>query len=191
MDWSWITTTLTTAGPVLLAAIAIYLSLIVLTRMAGLRSFSKLSSFDFAITVAIGSVIASTTVATNPPLLEGAVALAAIYGLQMLPAALRQHSSIVRGLVGNDPMVIMVGNQIVEENLRRARMTEADVRAKLREAGVIDLKQIRAVVMESTGDVSVLQSDPDGPSVDAELLDGVVGSELLPEDEETAESRLL
>ncbi len=191
MDWSWITTAFTAVGPVLLAAVAIYISLIVLTRMAGLRSFSKLSSFDFAITVAIGSVIASTMVSGNPPLVEGAVALASLYGLQMLTAVLRQHSHVVRRAVSNTPMVIMVGNQIVEENLRAARMTKSDVRAKLREAGVIELKQVRAVVMESTGDVSVLQTDSDSIEVDAELLEGVVGGELLLKDKETAESRAL
>ena len=39
----------------------VYVSVIALTRLAGVRSLAKMSSFDFAATVAVGSTVASTT----------------------------------------------------------------------------------------------------------------------------------
>lgn len=44
-----------------------YIAIIILTRTAGIRSFSKMSGFDFAITVVIGSVFTSIIMAKNPP----------------------------------------------------------------------------------------------------------------------------
>lgn len=179
MNWAWIETTLTAVGMVLLSALGIYLSLILLTRIAGLRSFSKISSFDFAITIAIGSVIASTVMTRNPPLVQGAIALVALYAAQLSVAVLRQHSQIVRSVVDNKAVLLMAGQEIIEENLRRARVTESDLRGKLREANVTDLRQVRAVVMETTGDVSVIHADPEAPALDPALLEDVIGSERL------------
>jgi len=172
----WLNTTSMAMGMVLITALGIYGSVVVLTRLGGLRSFSKMSSFDFAVTVAIGSVIASTVVAKDPPLLQGVIALAALYGVQLGVAALRARSTTVQRLVDNEPLLLMAGSRILHDNLRKAQVTEGDLRAKLREANVIDLEQVRAVVQETTGDVSVLHAAPDAPPLDPWLLDGVTDS---------------
>lgn len=74
MDYSWLTTTWTDILMVLISTMGIYAALIIFTRFAGLRSFSKLSSFDFAVTVAVGSVIATTVLTENPPLIQAIMA---------------------------------------------------------------------------------------------------------------------
>ncbi len=176
MNAAWLTTTLDAVLMVAVSALGIYLSLMILTRVAGLRSFAKISGFDFAVTVAIGSVVASTIVAEEPPLLQATVGLASLYALQMGVAVLRQHSPATRAAVENRPLLLMDGDRVLRDNLRRSRITEGDLRAKLREANVLRPDQIRAVVMESTGDVSVLHGDPDGPTLDRALLEGVEGA---------------
>lgn len=190
MNWTWITTSVMAAGMVLLSVIGMYLSLILLTRATGLRSFSKLSSFDFAITVAIGSVLASTIVTENPPLFQAVIALAALYSVQMIVAVLRQYFSLARHVVDNEPLLLMAGDRIIEQNLRTARITEADLWAKLREANVLTLDQVHAVVMETTGDISVLHGAPDGPELDIGLLQGVKGYGEMRYDENLVEEEM-
>lgn len=177
MDWSWVTTSLGAVVMVAVSAVGIYLSVMILTRWAGLRSFAKISSFDFAMTVAIGSLIASTIITEDPPLLQAAAALVALYALQMGVAVLRRRSGLVRAAVDNTPLLLMDGRRVLWENMDAARLTEADLRAKLREANVLRLEEIRAVVMESTGDVSVLHGPPDGAALEPALLEGVGGFE--------------
>lgn len=164
---------------VVVSAVAIYVALIVYTRTAGLRSFSKMSSFDFAITVAFGSTMASVAVSPSATLAQGVVGLGALYLLQTAVAALRRRSVVARRAIDNRPRLLMAGTEVLHANLRAARVTEDDLRAKLREANVIDPRQVRAVVMESTGDISVLHAGPDGPDLDPDMLRGVVGSERL------------
>lgn len=178
MDMTWITATADALLMVVLGAVGIYLSLIVFTRLAGLRSFSKISSFDFAVTVGIATVFAGTLMAEDPPLLQGVVALGTLYLLQAVVGKLRRHRSVSR-IVDNQALLLMAGREVLQENLDRARITEADLRAKLREANVIDPGEIHAVVMESTGDVSVLHGPPDGPRLDLDLLADVRGVERL------------
>jgi uncharacterized membrane protein YcaP (DUF421 family) len=59
---------------------------------------------------------------------------------------------------------------IIDDNLRAANMTRSDLYAKLREANAYDLSTVRAVVMESTGDVSVLHGDA---PIDDRVMEGV------------------
>lgn len=175
MDLSWITTSWISVWMVVLTTLGIYIALIILTRIAGLRSFSKMSSFDFAVTVAIGSIIASTILTEDPPLLQSIAALAALYVIQMTVASLRGSSSIMSKLVNNEPLLLMRGSEILEDNLREAKVTHSDLRAKLREANATQLSQVKAVVMEATGDIAVLHHEDPGHELDEELLKGVRG----------------
>jgi len=179
MDWTWITTTGSAALMVVLTTVGVYVSLLLFTRAAGLRSFSKLSSFDFAITVAIGSVVATVILSEDPPLVQGIVALASLFAIQYTVSTLRNRSGWVQQAVDNTPLLLMAGDEVIPEHLHEAQMTRDDLRAKLREANVIRREQIRAVVMESTGDVSVLHAPPDGPALDLDVLRNVKGTERL------------
>jgi hypothetical protein len=158
---------------IVLTAVGVYAAVLLCTRLAGLRSFAKMSSFDFAMTVAIGSLVASSILNERPALVQAAAGLAAVYGLQYTVGALRQRWAWLQHLVDNEPLVLMVGERMLRENMRRARVTEDDLWAKLREANVLHPRQVRAVVMETTGDVSVLHGDAGGPALDPRLLTGV------------------
>ncbi len=175
MIGTWLGTSWEQALLVVVSTVGIFVGVITYTRIAGLRSFSKMSSFDFAMTVAVGSLMATTAATASASLANGLIALAALYGVQVLVAALRRRAAFGR-IVDNRPILLMRGDDVLHENLHRARVTEGDVRAKLREANVLDQSEIRAVVLETTGDVSVLHGD--GP-LDPSLLDGVRGAEDL------------
>lgn len=163
---------------VVAGTLGIYAAVVLFTRLAGLRSFSKMSSFDFAITIAIGSVIASTIVLDRVSLLAGTFALALIYGLQVVAAALRKRWALGRRLLDNRPILLMARGELLRDNLRRARVTEEDIRAKLREANVHSLDRVHAVVFETTGDVTVLHGEPDD-NLDLAILHDVVDADRL------------
>ncbi|PSQ88838.1 MAG: DUF421 domain-containing protein [Bacteroidetes bacterium QS_8_64_10] len=179
IDWSWIDTTPTTALMIVLSALGIYVALMLFTRAVGLRSFSKMSSFDFAITVAFGTILASTLYSKRPTLVEGLIALAALFGIQYVVAVLRVNVPGVNEATDNTPLLLMAGSEILYDNLKDARITEGDLKGKLRESNVIDYSQVRAVVFEATGDVSVLHADEDGPDLNPDLLDGVRDADKL------------
>lgn len=150
--------------------LAIYLLLLLATRIAGLRSFAKISSFDFAITVAIGSLVSAAIVTSDPLLFEAAVGLVALFAIQMLVAHVRARLGIGPAIVDNRPLMLMQDGQVIDKNLKKAGMTDRDLMYKLREANVLQLSQVRAVVMETTGDVSVLHGTDDRTQVDQQIL---------------------
>jgi len=167
----WFEASSTSLIAICLTAIGIYIAVIVFTRIAGKRSFSKMSSFDFAMTVAIGSILATTILSKSVSLLQGVVGLAAVYILQISAALLRRFK-LIRMAIDNKPLLLMDGQKILHDNLRKARVTESDLKGKLREANVIQLSQVKAVVFESTGDISVLHASEEIKLEDW-LLNGV------------------
>lgn len=175
MDLSWIVTSWDALVMVFISTVGIYVALIFFTRFGGLRSFSKMSSFDFAVTVAIGSIIATSLLSSDPPLLQSVVALGILYAVQMTIARLRVNSTAIGKMVDNKPILLMNGTKILDKNMDKAGVTHSDLWAKLREANVTQLNQIKAVVMESTGDISVLHHEKNGHELDPILLKGVIG----------------
>lgn len=157
---------------ILLTAIGTYIAIVLFTRIGGKRSFSKMSSFDFAVTVAIGSMVATTILSKSTSLWEGIAGLAFVYGIQWGMAFLRRYD-VVQKLSDNTPMLLMDGAVILHKNLKKAKVTESDLRSKLREANVLELSQVRAVVFECTGDIAVLHTKDEYQKVQEYILEGV------------------
>ena len=168
----WMSSSGSTILMITVSAIGIYTAVILFTRLFGKRSFSKMSSFDFASTIAIGSIIASTILTSSVSLLEGCAGLFIIYLMQSLVAFFRRYG-LFRNLVDNRPILLMEGEQILKGNLKKARVTEDDLRAKLREANVIEMSEVKAVIFESTGDIAVLHTSDKSKNVASWLLKGV------------------
>lgn len=138
-----------------------YCGIIIAVRMAGLRSFAKMASHDFAVTVAIGSVLASAATSDNTPLAVPLTAIAVLFVLQIAMTSLVSRSERIANLVTNKPLLLMDGRVVLHDNLQHAKVSEDELRAKLREANVTDYDQVLAVVFETTGDISVLHGSAD------------------------------
>ncbi len=155
--------------------IIVYLAIIALTRLVGLRSFSKMSAADFAMTVAVGSLFSTIISSENPPLLLGLILMAGLFTGQWLLAYARKIAGRrVSNLVDNKPLLLVRDGHILSENLDSANVTTDDLMAKLREANAYNLDNVKAVVFETTGDISVLHGDK-GSEIDDKVMESVQG----------------
>lgn len=169
-DTTWFFNSPSKIGITVLTTILIYTAVIILTRIAGLRTFAKMSSFDFAITIAIGSLIASTMLMENQSAVLGITGLLTLIGLQAIVARLRKKSSLFDQAVTNTPVLLMKEDKIIRKNMEANRITEADLYEKLREANITNKDQILAVVLETTGDVSVLKKNKEEDVLQEDIL---------------------
>lgn len=133
---------------------------VLLVRIVGLRSFSKMTNFDFVMTVAMGSLLAGAAQVSDwLPFAQVMAAMAGLFAVQYLMARARKASDTAESLMANDPCILMRDGVIDEEALRATRVTRSDLLAKLREANVMRFEDVRAVVLENTGDISVLHGE--------------------------------
>ncbi|MFV8281243.1 DUF421 domain-containing protein [Christiangramia marina] len=166
----WFDLTLDSALAIVISCLGIYISIIIYTRIFGKRSFSKMSSFDFAMTVAVGSMLATTVLSDSVTLPEGMIGLFFIYLFQLVAAYLRRWD-FFREAIDNSPLLLMDGNDILHDNLTKARLTVTDLRSKLREANIVELEDVKAVVFETTGNIVVIHSHDKRPVNDWLLKD--------------------
>lgn len=142
-----------------------------LVRIIGLRTFSKMTAFDFVVTVATGSLLAGAAQATTwAAFIQAILAILGLLGVQYIVARLRRSSGRFEAIVQNSPVLLMQDGQILQDALTTTRVAEDDLIAKLREANVLDVSDVRAVVLETTGDISVLH----GKDLEDRLIKGVL-----------------
>ncbi len=144
---------------------------VLLVRLNGLRSLSKMTNFDFVMTIALGSLIATGSQATDwDTVVQVGVAMAVLFLFQNVASRVRKTSDTIENLMQNNPIILVKDGEICYDALRESRVAESDLIAKLREANALDMSKIHAVVLETTGDVSVLHGDREP---DAKLTTGI------------------
>lgn len=158
-----------TAATVVVSTVCIYLAFIVLVRLVGPRSLSGVSSFDFACVVAFGAVLGRTVLLTDPTLMIGLVALASFFAMQGLLGVLRQSRRLDRW-INRPPTMLVDEGVLLHDNMRRAHIVDDEVRYALRRHGARSLQDVRCVVLERNGSLTVILSD-DG--LDPWLLEDV------------------
>ena len=160
------------APQVFVSVLAVYVIILTLIRIRGLRSLSKMSPGDFITTLAIGSIFGASVLNPEPSVAVTGTALVSIFLIQVVVTKLRRSTSWVQPLLSNAPLLIMKDGEVLSENLASTDISEGELRAKLREANVVKLSQVLAVIVEGTGDVSVLHSD-DHDEIDDWIMKGV------------------
>ncbi len=163
------------AASIVLSTIVIYLTLVVLVRIAGQRSLARMSSFDYGAAVAFGAVLARTVLLLRPTLLAGVIGLVSLFVTQGALGLLRQNRTADR-LINRPPVLLMAGSALLRSNMHRAHVTEDELRQRLRLAGVRDFDEVQCVVLERNGEVSVIRT---GRLISPELIDDVPEAALL------------
>lgn len=143
-------------GRVAVFAICGYIVLLGLIRLLGPRTISKMNPSDFAITVALGSLVANLILSKDVSLLEGLVGLAVLIGLQFLTESLSSRWRGFRALAEGAPTLVFYEGQFIPAAMRRHHITETAVYQAIRENGVSDIEEVHAVVLEIDGAFSVI-----------------------------------
>ena len=144
------------ASQMALRAVAIYVAILTIIRLAKKRFLGRASALDVVVGIIIGS-IASRTITGNAPLLPSLAATAAIVAMHWLFSALAVRSHGFGTLIKGNSQVLVRDGRLDDEVLRAAHMTERDLEEALRQQGVKNLEQVGEARLERDGSVSVIE----------------------------------
>lgn len=144
---------------VILTILITYPALIIFLRIAGKRSLAKLNMFDFIITVALGSVFASTVISKGVSIIDGLVATAILLSAQFLVSRLSLAETVVEDLIKSEPTILFRKGHFLEDEMKAVRVTRAEILASIRQAGIACVDKVHAIVLETNGELSVLSED--------------------------------
>ncbi|MEX1033000.1 MAG: YetF domain-containing protein [Cellvibrionaceae bacterium] len=136
-----------------------YVALVMLLRVSGRRTLSKMNAFDLVVTVALGSTLATVLLNQEVTLAQGTLAFALLIGMQFAVTWLSVRVGWVRKLTTGEPALLLHRGAMLRAAMRKSRVTEEELHSALRSAGVARIEDARAVVLETDGSFSVIHSD--------------------------------
>ncbi len=139
-----------------------YLALIAILRISGKRTLAKMSAFDFVVTVALGSTLATVLLTRDIPLAEGILGFAVLATLQFVISWAAKRSYAVEAAVKAEPCILLSHGMFDTKAMEKERVTEEEVRSAVRKTGQGDLANIAAVFLETDGSFSVIARDAAG-----------------------------
>ena len=162
----------------LVVGVLAYATLVLLLRITGKRTLSKWNAFDFVVTIALGSTLASALLSKTTTWVQGAFAFGLLIAMQFLVTWLSVRSAAVRRWVKGQPTLLLHQGRAIPEALKRERVTEGEVRAAIRARGHGSLEEVEAVVLETDGSFSVIAELGRYP---ASALEDVAGYHASPD----------
>lgn len=141
---------------VIVVGIAAYVGLVVVLRISGNRTLSKMNSFDLVVTVAFGSTLSTILVSRDVSLAVGLAALALLVLLQLAITWCSVRSPLVNRLIKTRPTVLLRDGALCHDALRRVRVTADEIMAAVRKQGRGSLHDIDLVTLEADGSLSVI-----------------------------------
>lgn len=130
-----------------------YIGLVVTLRISGTRTLSKMNSFDFVVTIALGSTFATAILQKSVSLSEVLLAFALLVGLQFVVTWLAVRSSIFDQIIKSSPILVFSNGDFLRTEMKRTHVTEDEIKAAMRQQGFSTIEQVQYVVLETNGSV--------------------------------------
>jgi uncharacterized membrane protein YcaP (DUF421 family) len=169
---NWLTGNWMHLGAVVGKAALMYAVALVLLRLGERRTLAQWTLIDFVAAVAIGAIVGRTSTAQNASWVTGAVALGTILAAHRIVSLLR-FSPLFNKVTDHRVRVLVTDGRLRRTQLRMCGLTDNDVLSELRQRGVFDLAEVRYVIYETKGGLTVVRRDADGPLVDTALRGAV------------------
>jgi uncharacterized membrane protein YcaP (DUF421 family) len=158
-------------GRVLAIGPLAYVALVLLLRISGKRTLTKLNAFDLVVTVALGSTLATILLSKSVSLAEGVLALALLIALQFAITWTSVRSERIQRFVKAEPTLLLHRGHFLDAAMRAQRVTREEVLAVLRGSGQAEPGKVVAVVLETDGSFSVLSDAPSPAAGQGTLAD--------------------
>lgn len=147
-------------GAVAGKAALMYVTALVMLRLGERRTLAQWTIIDFATAVAMGAVIGRTAVAGTQSYVTGAAAVITLVVVHRLASLLR-FQPLLEKLVDHRVRVLVGDGHVRRRELRRCGLTDDDLYTQLRQRGVFSLDDVRYVLYEPKGSVTIVRAELD------------------------------
>lgn len=140
---------------------SIYLVPLILFRIAGRRTLSEVTTFDFVLLLIIGEATQQALLGEDFSLTNAFLVISTLLAIDVALSIFKQQSVFLDRIIDGVPMVIVVDGRPLRDRMRRARIDERDVmEAARRLRGLERMDQIRLAVLEVSGGITVIPKSP-------------------------------
>ena len=137
-------------------------------RVMGKAELSKMSPFQMIVSFMIAELAAMPIESPDISMISGVTAIFTLLFLQVLISLLSIKSERLKNLFSGSPSILIekAGSQ---KEMKRLRLTISDLLEALRIGGSPSLSSVEYAVMESNGNLSIIQKAQEKPLTPADL----------------------
>ena len=147
-----------------LRTIIVYLVLIVTIRLMGKRQIGQMEPSEFVVTMLVANLASIPMQDGSIPLFSGVIPILTVLGLELVLSALSLRNVRLRRLLCGKPVILIENGNILQQNLRKTRITLDELTGHLREKDVLDLKAVQYAILETNGNLSVFPYPKEKPA---------------------------
>ena len=136
-------------------AIMVYLTLIGAVRLLGKRQIGQLEPSEFVVAMLLADLAAIPMQDTSMPLISGLVPILTVAGLELVLSFLIMKSVPLRKFLCGKPVILIDNGKLLQENMRRTRVTLDELMSHLRQKDVLDITEVQYAILETDGNLSI------------------------------------
>ena len=147
-----------------LRTVLFYIVLIAVIRLMGKRQVGQMEPSEFVVTMLVANLASIPLEETDLPLTAGLVPILTVLGMELVFSALSLRSIFFRKLLCGKPVILIENGTVLQENLRKTRVTLDELTGHLREKDVLDLSSVQYAILETNGNLSVFPYPKEKPA---------------------------
>lgn len=132
-----------------------YCFMIIILRVTGKRTLTKMNAFDAIVTFALGSILAAISLNPQVPIVDGLIAMSLLVLFQYLVTWASVRVKKVRKLITSSPQLLVFRGEYMEKALLNERITKEELNVAMRKEGLASVSEVEAAIMESNGNITV------------------------------------
>lgn len=148
---------------IVLRATFIFFALYVLVRLMGKRELGQMTPFELIVLVVIGDLIQQGVTQNDFSVTGAIIAISTIAFWALAMSWLSYLSTRAERMLEGEPRVIIRDGEMMKHNLRRDRLTLAEIESEMRLAGIARMRDVAWAIVEPRGKISFIQRGDEPP----------------------------
>lgn len=147
-----------------LRTVFLYLLLVLSMRLLGKRQVGEMEPAEFVVTMMAANLSTAPIEDPDSPIIYGVIAILTIVSAELTLSVITLRSMTARRLFCGKPVILIENGKLLEDNLRKTRVTLDELRVQLREKEIMDLTTVQYAILETNGGISVFPFSKDRPA---------------------------
>lgn len=148
---------------IVVRCLILYFVVILAVRIMGKRQIGELQPSELVITILISELASMPMQDPDQPILSGILPIFTLAAIEIAVSLITLKSVKTRYLFYGKPIVLVYKGTIYQHEMERARVSIDDLTEAMRTAGVMKIDDIDYAILETNGNVSIIQKSEKQP----------------------------
>jgi uncharacterized membrane protein YcaP (DUF421 family) len=139
--------------------VIVYFFLIVLLRISGKRQIGQMAPFDLVLLLVLSNAVQNAMNGGDNSVIGGLISACTLVGMNWAVGLLTYKSKTIETFIEGRPELLIHNGQLFNAVMEREKLTRHELMSALRAAGCAAVEEVKAAMLESNGNISVIRKE--------------------------------